>query len=82
MPSLSPAILSVVGPFARLFSRSVWSNALTLVMGTILCFGKRTVCASLRIVGLGDETRADAGSRCRRGKGHEADCSGCEHGRL
>ena len=56
MTSLSPAILSVIAPFAVLFSRPVWKNALTLIIGTILCRGKRTVCAALRIMGLSNET--------------------------
>ena len=55
MPSLSPAILSVIAPFAVLFSRPVWKNALTLFIGTILCRGKRTVCAALRVMGLSNE---------------------------
>lgn len=56
MPSLSPAILSIIAPFALLFSRPVWNKALTLFIGTILCRGKRTVCAALRVVGLSNET--------------------------
>lgn len=52
MPSLSPAILSILLPFASLFSRPAWNNALTLLVGTILCRGKRTVCAALRVMGL------------------------------
>lgn len=56
MPSLSPAILSILSPFAILFSRPVWNNALILLIGTILCRGKRTVCAALRVMGLSEET--------------------------
>jgi hypothetical protein len=56
MPFLSPAILSIIAPFAILFSKPVWNNALTLFIGTILCRGKRTVCAALRIMGLENET--------------------------
>ena len=56
MPSLSPAILSIIAPFAILFSRPVWNNALTLLIGTILCRGKRTICAALRVMGLSNET--------------------------
>ena len=52
MPSLSPAILSIIAPFAVLFSKPVWNNALTLFIGAILCRGKRTVCAVLRMMGL------------------------------
>ncbi len=56
MPSLSPAIISVLTPFAILFSRPVWSNALTLLIGTLLCRGKRTICSALRVMGLSQET--------------------------
>lgn len=55
MQFLSPSILSILSPFAILFSRPVWNNALILIVGTILCRGKRTVCAALRIMGLGNE---------------------------
>jgi hypothetical protein len=55
MPSLSPAILSIIAPFAVLFSRPVWDRVLTLFAGTILCRGKRTVCAALRMMGLSNE---------------------------
>lgn len=55
MPSLSPAILSIIAPFSLLFSRPVWGKALTLLIGTILCRGKRTVCAALRVMGLSNE---------------------------
>jgi hypothetical protein len=56
MPSLSPAILAFIAPFAILFSCSVWNNAVTLFIGAILCRGKKTVCAALRVVGLSQET--------------------------
>lgn len=56
MQFLSPAILSVLSPFSILFSRPVWSNALILLVGCILCRGKRTVCAALRIMGLSNES--------------------------
>jgi hypothetical protein len=56
MPSLSPAILSFITPFAILFSCPVWNNAITLFTGAILCRGKRTVCAALRVMGLSHET--------------------------
>lgn len=56
MPSLSPAILSFLAPFAVLFSCPVWNNAITLFTGAILCRGKRTVCAALRVMGLSHAT--------------------------
>lgn len=52
MTSLSPTILAILTPFAVLFSRPTWQNTLTLLLGAILCRGKRTVCAVLRIMGL------------------------------
>jgi hypothetical protein len=56
MPPLSPAILSIIAPFAILFSSPVWNNAITLFIGAILCRGKRTVCAALRVMGLSQAT--------------------------
>lgn len=55
-PSLSPAILSIIAPFALLFSRPAWNKAVTLFIGTVLCRGKRTVCAALRVMGLSNES--------------------------
>ncbi len=52
MPTLPPAMLQLLAPFAPLFSRRVWCHALVLVAGTILAPGKRTVCAALRAMGL------------------------------
>lgn len=44
-----------MNPFAVLFSRPSWEKALTLLLGTLLCTGKRTVCSALRAMGLSDE---------------------------
>jgi hypothetical protein len=52
MPTLPPAMLQLLLPFAPLFSRRVWRHALVLVAGTLLAPGKRTVCAALRAMGL------------------------------
>jgi hypothetical protein len=52
MPTLPPAMLHLLAPFAPLFSRRVWRHALVLVAGTLLAPGKRTVCAALRAMGL------------------------------
>ena len=52
MPTLPPAIITLLAPFAPLFSRRVWCHALILVAGTLLAPGKRTVCAALRAMGL------------------------------
>jgi hypothetical protein len=56
MDSLSHNILSVLHPFAVLFSKPSWKKAHTLLFGTLLCTGKRTVCSALRAMGLSDET--------------------------
>ncbi len=53
MPTLPRAMLHLLAPFAPLFSRRVWCHALVLVTGTLLAPGKRTVCAALRAMGLG-----------------------------
>jgi hypothetical protein len=52
MDSLSYDILSVLRPFSVLFSKPSWEKALTLLLGTLLCIGKRTVCSALRAMGL------------------------------
>ncbi len=52
MDSLSHNILSVLLPFSVLFSKPSWKKALTLLLGTLLCTGKRTVCSALRAMGL------------------------------
>ncbi len=57
MPTLPPAMLQLLAPFAPLFARRVWHHALVLVAGAILAPGKRTVCAALRAMGLGQSTR-------------------------
>jgi hypothetical protein len=55
MDSLSTTILSVFLPFSKLFSKPSWKKAQILLLGTLLCVGKRTVCSALRMVGLGSE---------------------------
>lgn len=45
-------LLSLMLPFAALFSRRVWQRVLILVVGAILAPGKRTVSAVLRVMGL------------------------------
>ncbi len=55
MDSLSRNILAVLLPFSILFSKPSWKKALTLLLGALLCTGKRTVCSALRAMGLCDE---------------------------
>lgn len=54
MDSLSHDVLAVLLPFSVLFSRPSWSKVVTLIFGTLLCRGKRTVCSALRAMGLSD----------------------------
>lgn len=54
--SLSPSIIDIIFPFAVLFSRSSWQSSLTLLLGAILCRGKRTVTGILRTIGLSQGT--------------------------
>src|SRR6266540_1080555 len=57
MPTLPPAILLMLAPFAPSFSRRVWCHARVLVAGTLLTPGKRTVAAALRAMGLAQARR-------------------------
>ncbi|MBF0421824.1 MAG: transposase [Magnetococcales bacterium] len=57
MPSLPDIIVTVLTPFAKLFSRPVWNHARVLLAGAILCHGPRTVVSALRIMGLGEDKR-------------------------
>ena len=52
MPTLPPAMIAVVAPFAPLFSGRVWRHARVLLAGTILTPAHRTVAAALRAMGL------------------------------
>jgi hypothetical protein len=53
--SLSPSIIAIIAPFSVLFSRCCWQNALTLLLGAVLCRGRRTVTGILRAIGLSQE---------------------------
>lgn len=57
MPTLSPAMLLWLAPFAPLFRPRVWPAVLVLVVGTLLAPGKRTVTAALRVMGLAHTRR-------------------------
>jgi len=52
MFSLPNEFLIFFDAFRYLFSVSVWYSAKTLVMGTILCQGNRTISSALRAIGL------------------------------
>jgi len=51
MPTLPAELLPLIVEFQPLFSKSVWENAQTLLIGAILALGKRTVTACLRVTG-------------------------------
>ena len=52
---LPPEMVAILASFAPLFSDRTWVKAQTLAIGALLATGNRTVCAALRIMGLGRE---------------------------
>jgi hypothetical protein len=48
---LPETILSVVAPFRPLFTAPTWRKLMTLLTGTLLAHGRRTVCSALRFSG-------------------------------
>jgi DDE superfamily endonuclease len=56
MDSLSKVILTIYQPFSILFSKPSWKKATILLLGTILCIGKRTVCSALHAMCLEHQT--------------------------
>lgn len=52
MPTLRTEYITMLGTFARLFSKRVWEHAKILLLGAILCPAERTVTAALRVMGL------------------------------
>ena len=50
--SLPVEIISVLLPFADLFSKKVWNHVKVLLVGLILTTGKRTVTSILEVMGL------------------------------
>jgi hypothetical protein len=55
MPTLPAELLPLIVEFQPLFSKSVWKNAQTLLVGAILALGKRTVTACLRVMGKSED---------------------------
>jgi hypothetical protein len=55
MPTLQAEYITILGTFARLFSKRIWKQAKTLLIGAILSPAERTVTAALRIMGLSGE---------------------------
>jgi hypothetical protein len=55
MRSLPTMFISVIAVFASVFSNPVWQHVKVLLTGAILASGRRTVTASLRVMGLSAE---------------------------
>jgi len=53
--SVSPESLLLLQPFAEVFTRPTFCHMRTLVYGTRLSSGRRTVAAALRAMGRGEE---------------------------
>ena len=49
------AIVSILVPFATLFTGPTWRKAQLLLVGAILTPGQRTVAAALRVMGRSDQ---------------------------
>jgi hypothetical protein len=56
MPLLPVIIVSLLANFADIFTKPTWKLAQTLLIGAILCTGKRTVTSALRAMGLEHES--------------------------
>ena len=55
MPTLQAEYITILGAFARLFSKRIWEHARLLLIGAILSPAERTVTAALRVTGLSGE---------------------------
>jgi hypothetical protein len=55
MPTLQAEYITMLGAFARLFSKRIWEHTKTLLLGAVLCPAERTVTAVLRVMGLSGE---------------------------
>lgn len=51
MQTLPEPIVSIIGAFSSIFSRSVFGHVFDLILGAILSRGKRTVASALRMIG-------------------------------
>jgi hypothetical protein len=52
MPTLRAEYITILGAFARLFTKRMWEQARILLIGAILSPAERTVTAALRVMGL------------------------------
>ena len=55
MSALPEYMIPIFATFAPVFSHPVWLHAQTLLIGAILCRGRRTVAAALRVMGRSQE---------------------------
>lgn len=55
MPTLQAEYITILEGFAKLFSKRIWKQAKTLLIGAILSPAERTVTAALRVMGLSGE---------------------------
>lgn len=55
MTFIPEVILTLIANFAIVFNAPTWRHAQTLLIGAILCPGKRTVTAALQVMGLAQE---------------------------
>src|SRR6266498_744124 len=55
MPTLQTEYITMLGAFARLFSKRIWEHGKILLWGAILSPAERTVTAALRVMGLSGE---------------------------
>jgi hypothetical protein len=55
MATLQAEYITMLGAFAKLFSKRIWEHTKILLMGAILCPAERTVAAVLRAMGLSGE---------------------------
>ena len=53
--NLPVEIISILLPFADLFSKKVWNQVQIMLVGSILATGKRTVTSILEVMGLADK---------------------------
>jgi hypothetical protein len=82
MPASVPEVLAAwMQPFAVYFTTAVWRHVLVLVAGALLAPGRRTVTATLRIMGLdqapGFLSRRRAPAVATAGGRLRADRAGC-----
>ena len=55
MLTLPDAIVSILAPFATLFTNPTWRKAQLLLVDAILTPGQRTLAEALRVMGRGDQ---------------------------